>query len=243
MNADNLKNEVNKLADKSRAKNLSRFFKTGKGEYGEGDIFIGLTVPQIRIIAKQYKDLPLTELQKILDSKIHEYRLTALLILTYQYPKAGEDAKKKIIAFYLKNTKYINNWDLVDLSAHQILGNYYLTNSKNNMLFKLAESEILWEKRIAIISTFEFIRNNKFDDSLKIAEILLNDKHDLIHKAVGWMLREIGKRDFETEKRFLLLHYKKMPRTMLRYAIERFDKPTRDFFLKKEYNTNPNEKL
>jgi 3-methyladenine DNA glycosylase AlkD len=243
MKNTDLINDLQRLANKKTAVNLARYFKTGKGEYGEGDIFIGLTVPQIRNVAKNYKELPLTELQKIIVSKIHEYRLTALLILTYKYPKADKKLQKQIVSFYLKNTKNINNWDLVDLSSHQILGDYYLHNPGKEVLIKLAKSKNLWKKRIAIISTFEFIRNNEFEDSLKIAIILLHDKHDLVHKAVGWMLREIGKRNFEVENNFLLNTYKNMPRTMLRYAIERFDKPTRDFFLKKEYNTNPNEKF
>jgi 3-methyladenine DNA glycosylase AlkD len=233
MTAKSLITELNLLNDNKKAKLLSGFFKTGEGEYGEGDKFIGVTVPQIRILAKKYQFLSLLELQKIISSNIHEHRLTALLILTYQYPKVDKFTQKQIVNFYLKNLKYINNWDLVDLSTPRILGNYYYSNPGKEILYKLAGSQNLWFRRIAILATFEFIRNKSFDDSIKISEILLNDGHDLIHKAVGWMLREIGKRDLKVEENFLKKHYKRMPRTMLRYAIERFDTPRRDFFMKK----------
>ena len=221
--------DLEKAGDKERAKNLSRFFKTGKGEYGEGDIFIGIIVPKQREIAKKYSTLSLKDIQQLLSSKIHEYRLTALLILVLQFQKSND---KSIINFYLKNTKYINNWDLVDLSAHRLLG-IYLINKDKSILYKLARSKNIWERRIAVISTFAFINKDKFEDSLKISEILLNDKQDLIQKAVGWMLREIGKRDQKIEEKFLKKYYKQMPRTMLRYSIERFSQEKRNLYLQR----------
>ena len=225
---NNLKQGLEKLANKEKAVILQRFFKTRKGEYGYGDLFLGITVPEQRRIAKRYSHLSLDDLQNLLSSKIHEYRLVALMILIEKYKK--ED-KKEIINFYLRNTKNINNWDLVDLSSHKILGDYLLNKDKN-LLYNLAKSNDLWEKRISIISTACFIKNNKFEDTLRISEILLNDKHDLIHKAVGWMLREVGKRNLKIEEDFLKKYYKKMPRTMLRYAIEKFNKNKREFYLR-----------
>jgi 3-methyladenine DNA glycosylase AlkD len=227
--------DLNFYADKEKAKLLQRFFKTGKGEYGEGDIFIGIVVPNQRIVAKKYIELPLPEVQKLLNSKIHEHRLTALFILTYKFPKADEKLKKKIVEFYLRNTKHINNWDLIDLSSVEILGEYFLKNPESKkIIFKFAHSKNLWERRISIISTFTLIRDHQFNDSIKIAGILLHDNQDLIHKAVGWMLREIGKRDLETEQTFLDKHYQTMPRTMLRYAIEKFPEEKRQFYLLKK---------
>jgi len=231
-----LKQDLQKLADPERAKNLSWFFKTGKGEYGEGDIFIGITVPQQRTIAKKYAHLSDVDLKKLLQSKIHEHRLVALLILVEQYQKSkDEKTKKNIVDFYLANTTYITNWDLVDLSSHKIVGDYLLNKPAKDrkILYQLAKSKNLWEKRIAIISTFTFINNKQFTDSLKLAEILLNDKHDLIHKAVGWMLREIGKKNQKVEEKFLQKYYKVMPRTMLRYSIEKFAEKKRKYYLKK----------
>jgi 3-methyladenine DNA glycosylase AlkD len=227
-----LKKDLKKLANPEKAGILQRFFKTGKGEYGEGDLFLGITVPEQRKIAKKYSELPLKETQKLLSGKIHEHRLTALLILVIKYKKADDTDKKRISHFYIKNFKHINNWDLVDLSSEKILGEYLLEKDKS-LLYRLAKSKNLWERRIAVITTFAFIRNNRFDDTLKISGLLLNDRHDLIHKAVGWMLREIGKRDQEVEEKFLKKHYRKMPRTMLRYAIEKFDEKKRQFYLKK----------
>jgi 3-methyladenine DNA glycosylase AlkD len=227
-----LKKDLKKLANPEKAKILQRFFKTGKGEYGEGDVFLGITVPEQRKIAKKYSGLPLSETQKLLSGKIHEHRLTALLILVIKYKKADDTDKKKISHFYIKNFKHINNWDLVDLSSEKILGDYLLEKDKS-LLYRLAKSKNLWERRIAVITTFAFIRNNQFNDTLKISGLLLNDRHDLIHKAVGWMLREIGKRDQEVEEKFLQKYYRKMPRTMLRYAIEKFDEKKRQFYLKK----------
>ncbi|MBD3304486.1 DNA alkylation repair protein [Candidatus Woesearchaeota archaeon] len=230
MKLSDLKQELEKLGNHKQSELLGRFFKTGKGEYGEGDIFLGIKVPDQRKVAKKYYDLSLKDVQSLLNSKIHEHRLVALLILIEKYKKS--DDKIEIVDIYLKNTKNINNWDLVDLSAHKILGEYLLDKDRK-ILYKLAKSKDLWEKRMAIISTAAFINKNLFDDALKISEILLNDKHDLIHKAVGWMLREIGNRNQAAEEKFLKTHYKKMPRTMLRYAIEKFPENKRKFYMQK----------
>lgn len=203
---------------------FKRFFKTGKGEYGEGDKFLGIAIPEVRKVAKKYKNLSLKDLEKLLKNEFHECRLCALMILRYQYESF--ENQKELINFYLKNTQYINNWDLVDLSCEYILGNWLLDKDRK-ILYKLAKSKNLWERRIAIISTFEFIRHQQFTDTLKLSEILINDKHDLIHKTVGWMLKELGKRDKKVLKDFLDKHYQKMPRVMLRYAVERLDKEER----------------
>jgi len=234
MTANKVKQELKKLSNLKKAKTHSRFFKTGKGEYGEGDRFLGLTVPQQRQVAKKHTALPLKEIQKLLESKIHEHRLTALFILIHQYQKGDNHLKKTIYDFYFKNTNNINNWDLVDISAPKIVGDYLLNKTpKRKILYQLAHSSNLWERRIAIISTFTFIRGEEFKDALAIAKILVNDNHDLIHKAVGWMLREIGKIDQTTEEKFLRKHYKTMPRTMLRYAIEKFNEKKRKLYLQK----------
>ena len=216
-----------------QAKILQRFFKTGKGEYGEGDIFLGIKVPIQRKLAKKYLGLKLNDIQKLLNSKIHEERLVGLLILVSQYNKTRDSKKKReIFYFYLNNTAKINNWDLVDLSAPNIAGDYLLNNySKKNILYKLARSKNLWEKRISIVSTFAFIRQKKFEDTLAISEILLGDTHDLIHKAVGWMLREVGKKDQNVLEEFLKKNYNNLARTTLRYAIERFEEKKRKSFL------------
>ena len=227
---DLLKYELLKLKDLKRAKLLSGYFKTKKGEYAEGDIFLGLTVPISRKIAKKYKTLKLKDIRVLLKDKIHEYRLVGLFILVDKFQRGDDVTKKKIAEFYLKNKNGINNWDLVDLSAPRILGEYYFDKNKS-IFYKLARSKNIWDKRIAVLSTFTFIKNNNFVDSLKIAEILINDKHDLIHKAVGWMLREVGKKDLKTEEGFLKKYYKKMPRTMLRYAIEKFPQTKRNFYM------------
>lgn len=226
-----VKQDLKKLANPKQAALLQRFFKTGKGEYGEGDIFLGIKVPEQRKIANKY-DLDLKEIQGLLNSKIHEHRLTSLFILIKKYNKSNENERKKIFEFYLRNTKNINNWDLIDLSAPKIVGNYLLDKDRS-VLYKLAKSNSLWEKRISILATAAFIVNDEYKDTLRIAEILLNDKHDLIHKGVGWMLREVGKRDQKIEEEFLKKYYKKMPRTMLRYAIEKFEENKRQFYLKR----------
>ena len=222
--------ELQNLANPEKAKILQRFFKTGKGEYGEGDLFLGIPVPEQRKLAKIYQGLTLTEVKKLLSSKYHEHRLTSLLILVIKYSKSDDSEKKDIIDFYLKNTRHINNWDLVDSSADKIIGDYLLDKDRS-ILYKLATSDNLWERRIAIMATFRFIKNNQFKDTLKLSVLLLNDDHELIHKAVGWMLRETGKRNLSIEEDFLKNHYKKMPRTMLRYAIEKFDPEKRRTYL------------
>jgi len=227
---EKLKKELQKNSSKEKAEIYSKFFKTQKGEYGEGDIFIGLTVPKQREIAKKYSNLSLSKIQQLLKSKIHEYRLTALLIICEKYKKAKEEEKANIFNFYLKNTKKINNWDLVDISAPNIVGNFLL-DKKKSVLYNLANSSNLWEKRIAIVSTLYFIQKKEFEDALAISEILLKDKHSLIHKAVGWMLREIGKRNEPILEDFLKFHYKTIPRTTLRYAIERFEESKRKEYL------------
>ncbi len=226
--------KLSKLKNKEKAKLLSGFFKTGKGDYGEGDIFWGINVPEQRKIAKEHIDSSFVELQELLSSGIHECRLTALLILTYKYEKAtkGKDLKnqKMIFYFYIKNIKYINNWDLVDVTCPRIIG-AYLFDKDRSLLYKLANSKNLWEKRIAIISTFYFIREKDYSDSLKLAEILLHDKHDLIHKAVGWTLREVGKKDEKLLHDFLKKHAKTMPRTALRYSIERIPEEFKRYYM------------
>ncbi len=230
MGLKELRSELKKEADKEQAINLQRFFKTGKGEYGEGDIFYGIKVPVQRRIAKNHKEISLKDIRELLDSPIHEERLTALFILVEQYAEGDDKTKEEIFRLYLKNTTKINNWDLVDLSAPKIVG-AHLYNRNKDILFKLAESSNLWERRIAILSTMYFIRNLHFETTFKIAEILLNDKHDLIHKGTGWMLREIGNKSITEEEIFLKKYYKLMPRTMLRYAIEKFPEEKRKAYL------------
>lgn len=225
--------ETEKLGNPEQAKILQRFFKTGKGEYGGGDIFLGIKVPEQKRIAKKYIGLSLPKIQILLSSKIHEHRLIALLILVGKFKKSNEEEKANIFNFYLKNTKSINNWDLVDLSAPNIVGEFWI-DKKKKILYEFAQSKSIWEKRISIISTLSFIKKEEFDDALRISEILLKDEHDLIHKAVGWMLREIGKKNQEVLEKFLKIHYKEMPRTMLRYAIEKFDEEKRKKYLKGE---------
>ncbi|NQT50268.1 DNA alkylation repair protein [Candidatus Kuenenbacteria bacterium] len=231
MKVNDLQKQIRAQRDPERAKASIWFFKTGKGEYGEGDKFLGLKMGKQRILAKKFIDLELSELIPLLKSEWHEERMIGLVILTYKYPKADDKEKKRIYDFYIKHRKAANNWDLIDVTVPRIIGAYLLNNDRA-ILYKFARSKDLWEKRIAVLVTFAFIAKNDFKDSLKIAKILLNDKHDLIHKAVGWMLREIGKRDQALEEKFLRSHYKKMPRTMLRYAIERFPEPLRLRYLK-----------
>ena len=224
--------EFKKLSDQERAAHLQKYFKTGKGEYGEGDVFLGLRVPTIRNIAKKFDTLSIDEAEEFLQSPYHEKRLFALFVLIDLFKKTKEEDRKKIYILYLKNTKFINNWDLVDASAGTIVGAYLFKRDKEP-IYTLAQSENLWERRIAIMATSYFIVHNQFSDTLKIAEMLLNDTEDLIHKAVGWMLREIGKRNLEIEESFLKKYYQKMPRTMLRYAIEKFPEEKRKSYLKK----------
>lgn len=221
------------LSNPEIAKHSQRFFKTAEGEYGFGDKFLGIRVPVIRQAVKKYKSTPLNVAEELLKSEYHEVRLFALLLLVFRFSKSSLDEQEKIYHLYLGNTQYINNWDLVDSSAHQIVGTY-LENRDKSILYDLSKSDSLWERRIAIMSTFYFIKKNQFSDTLYISKQLLSDQEDLIHKAVGWMLREVGKRDFAEEVAFLKVHYQKMPRTMLRYAIEKFSKEERQKYLSGE---------
>lgn len=218
-------------SDQSQAGVLQRFFKTGPGEYGEGDRFLGVRVPAIRRIARKCRNLALTDTLTLLQSAIHEERLLALIILTQKYQKGTPGEQAEIYREYLNNTQYINNWDLVDTSAEHIVG-AFLKNRPRKPLYELTQSGCLWERRIAIMATFHFIKNDEFKETLKIAEMLVADPEDLIHKAAGWMLREIGKRDQSVEEAFLRKHYRRMPRTMLRYAIEKFPEDVRQQYLK-----------
>jgi 3-methyladenine DNA glycosylase AlkD len=225
--ADRIRSDMRRAADPDKAAILQRFFKTGPGQYSEGDVFLGVTVPQSRAIAKKYADVALPEIKVLLDSKIHEERLVALLLLVQKY-KDAED-KKRIAKFYLDNIKQVNNWDLVDLSAPGIIGPL----GGRALLYRLARSDSLWERRIAIVATLHFIRQGDFADTIKIAKMLLHDKQDLIHKAAGWMLREVGKRDEAALEQFLDKHCTAMPRTMLRYAIERLPAEKRLYYMRK----------
>ncbi|MBL6990597.1 MAG: formate dehydrogenase subunit alpha [Bacteriovoracaceae bacterium] len=229
---DDVKKELLKSANQKKAQELMRFFKTGPGEYGEGDKFLGIKVPDIRKVARKYKKISIEDATALLRSSFHEERMCALFILInkYQDKKVTKSQQEQIYKIYIKNVKYINNWDLVDVTAHHIVGDYLFKKDKS-LLYEFANSDDLWKKRIAILSTFYFIKQLHFDDSLKIAKILLTDDHDLIHKGVGWMLREIGNRHIKTEENFLKKHYKKMPRTMLRYAIEKFPEKKRKEYL------------
>ncbi|OGW39308.1 MAG: DNA alkylation repair protein [Nitrospirae bacterium GWD2_57_9] len=230
MNFDSIKQRILRLADRDKAQILRGFFKTGPGQYGEGDIFLGVTVPVLRKLAKECKKTSAADAFRLLRSSIHEERLLALFLLIERYRKGDDSQKKEIYEGYLKSTRYINNWDLVDLSAPNIVGNY-LSGRSRKPLYDLARSSSLWDRRIAILATFSFIRQNQFSETIKIAKILISDEHDLIHKAVGWMLREVGKRNLSIEEEYLLAHYRKMPRTMLRYAIERFPEDRRKQYL------------
>lgn len=230
MNAKALEKILHGVANPEIAAHSQRFFKTGEGEYGQGDQFLGIRVPTLRKQVKAHPTLPLQEVQALLKSPWHEIRLFALLVWVQQFSQNPAD-QPKIYQNYLQHTAYINNWDLVDSSAHHIVG-AYLEKRDKAPLYALAQSQDLWERRIAIIATFCFIRKNQFEDALRISKILKNDAEDLIHKAVGWMLREIGKRDLAAETDFLQEHYATMPRTMLRYAIERFPKEQRQRYLK-----------
>ena len=228
--AKEISKRLQKMGNKEDARFLQGFFKTGVGQYGEGDIFLGIRVPELRKLSKEYKNLPLKEVLPLLRSPYHEVRLFALILLVNAFAKGDETIQKKIYDLYVANTGYINNWDLVDLSAPNIVGAFLMERSRKP-LYQLTKSKILWERRIAVLATFYFIKNNQFDDSLKTAGILLQDKEDLIHKAVGWMLREVGKRDIVSAESFLQKHCRVMPRTMLRYAIERFTPAKRRKYL------------
>ena len=229
---ENLREDLHQAANPQKAKILQRFFKTGKGEYAEGDKFLGVAVPQTRAIVKKYwREISIADVKNILRSEIHEERMAALLILAEKFEKGDDIQRKEIFDLYLANTKHINNWDLVDLSAPKIIG-AYLEGKDKNILLNLVESKNLWERRIAMLAVFRFIKNGDAAMALKIAEILISDKEDLIRKAVGWMLREIGKNcGQKIEEDFLRRHYRIMSRTTLRYAIERFDEGRRQDYL------------
>lgn len=253
MRAADVSQALKVLGSPTKAEASAWFFKTGKGQYGEGDQFIGVTVPEQRKVAKHFRDLPLTDIETLLKSPIHEHRLTALLILVDQYQRASKNSTKspgsnlriqptEIVEFYLAHKTHVNNWDLVDSSAPYILGDWLLRLStqtsevpvhqtsdvrQRKILYDLAASQSLWDRRIAIIATYAFIKAGEFDPILKLAERLLSDKENLIHKAVGWMLREVGNRDSATLLKFLDVHAATMPRTMLRYAIEKLSPPLR----------------
>ena len=232
--AQDVKRELNKFINPEKAAFFPRFFRTGKGEYGEGDKFIGVTVPDQRKVAQKYKNLPLKELKRLLRSKIHEHRLAALLILVIKYEKGDVKEKKEVVEFYIDNLQRVNNWDLVDSSAHKILG-HWLRDRDRRILYKFAKSDNLWVQRVSIISTLSFIREKELDDTFKISEMLLGHNHDLIHKAVGWMLREAGKVDKKRLIDFLRDNYENIPRTALRYSIEKFDKNERTKMLNGEF--------
>lgn len=230
MTYQEITSHLQNLADSERALHAMRYFKTARGEYGEGDKFLGIRVPAIRLAVKKYGETPLSTAEKLLESEYHEVRLFALLLLVSRYSRSNAAEQGIIYQLYLKNTRYINNWDLVDSSAPYIIG-AYLADKNKSILHEMARSSSLWERRIAVMATFYFIKRSQFDDALLIAERLLNDPEDLIHKAVGWMLREIGKRDMAAEVAFLKEHYQQMPRTMLRYAIEKFSEEKRQTYL------------
>ena len=225
-----VKKEMHHLADPSIASHSMRFFKTGPGEYGEGDVFRGIRVPKIRQMSRKYRDISLEDTLSLLKSTYHEDRQLSLFILVLKYQKGDQLLRNTIFRQYLSHTKYINSWDLVDGSAPHIIGAHLISKDRA-MLDTLAGSKSLWERRIAILATMAFIRRNSFDDTIRLAERLLRDPEDLIHKAVGWMLREIGKRSLKTEDAFLSRFYQTMPRTMLRYAIEKLPEPLRQAYL------------
>ena len=224
--------EIRELANEEIAKHSLRFFKTDKGQYGFGDIFLGVRAPKIRLIAKKYIDISIADMKTLIQSKYHEERFLGLIILVNKYSKTKDKKNRnQLYKIYVSSFKYINNWDLVDVTCPHVTGKHLLDKDRT-ILYKWAKSEDLWTKRIAMVSTFYFIRKTDLEDTFKIAEILLQDEHDLIHKAVGWMLREAGKRDIKKEEAFLKKHYKTMPRTMLRYSIEKFPESKRQKYLK-----------
>lgn len=230
--AELITDEIKQCVDPVKREYLPRFFKTGKGQYGEGDQFLGVVVPNTRIVAKRHKDEPLEVMAELLQSEWHECRLCALLMLVERFKKSDEKGRKEIYDFYLTQTHRINNWDLVDLSAPQIVGEYLLDKSRDE-LYRLAESTLLWDQRIAVVATYTLIKNRDFIDILRLSEQLLNHQHDLMQKAIGWMLREMGKRDKDLLVQFLEQYSKKMPRTMLRYSIEKLTDEERRFFMKR----------
>jgi 3-methyladenine DNA glycosylase AlkD len=233
MNAGFILNELQCVGTPEKAARLQRFFKTAPGQYGEGDVFVGVTVPHIRRIAKSNLRTPLTEIRGLLTSKYHEARMCALIILAERFRKVSGEERKEIYDFYLGNTSRINSWDLVDITCPAIVGEY-LTDKPRDVLYELAARDCLWEQRISVVSTLAFIRKGDFGDTLELSKRLLDHPHDLMHKAVGWMLRETGKRDRNILTGFLGEYAAKMPRTALRYAIEHYPEPERLYFLKKK---------
>lgn len=233
MEIKKIKSDLRSLANREKALILQRFFKTGKGEYGEGDRFLGVMVPDQRKVANKYfKTVTLAEINKLLYSSYHEERLTALLMLVAKFNQSLVKEQTEIFRYYIKHSQQVNNWDLVDLTAPNIIGAYTFNHSDSKTLYQLVKSENLWQRRIAIVATFYYLRQGRFTDTFSLAEILIKDDHDLIHKAVGWMLREVGKRGGKNELiNFLNKHVFMMPRTMLRYAIEKFPDPERKKYL------------
>jgi 3-methyladenine DNA glycosylase AlkD len=228
---DEIQSQLANLSNNEDGLFLQRFFKTGPGQYGEGDLFRGIRVPELRRLSKMHQEISLEQAERLLHSAYHEDRLLALLILVRKYARTDERGQATIYKLYMSNTRFINNWDLVDSSAEFIVG-AYLSDKSQQPLYRLSRSRSIWERRIAILATFHFIRQGEFETTLRIAERLLTDKEDLIHKAVGWMLREVGKRDLKKEEAFLRAHHRQMPRTMLRYAIEKFPEDKRQRYLK-----------
>lgn len=228
-----IKADLKALGSKDKRKVYMRFFKTGKGEYGEGDVFWGVTVPDVKSVAKSYyKDISLDECESLLHDPVHEVRLCALHILVFKYGKGDGVLKRGVYDLYVRNFEFVNNWDLVDCSAHKIVGDFVLNNpNERSVLYDLAKSGHLWSERVSVISCFTLIRANEFEDILKLSEMFLDHEHDLMHKAVGWMLREVGKRDMDLLRGFLNKHIKDMPRTMLRYSIERMEEKERKGYL------------
>jgi 3-methyladenine DNA glycosylase AlkD len=232
MKASTVYAELYALKNNEKAKGVARFFKCGKGEYGEGDLFLGITVPRLRRIAKKYQNLPLPEVRKLIENKYHEVRLVGFLMLVSLFEKADRGTQKAIYSFYIMERKWINNWDLVDITTPKIIGVYLLENkAQRKILYRFIKSKNVWERRMAVLATFAFLKEGDFKDALCVGENLLSDKHDLIHKAVGWMLREVGKRDRIVLEMFLTSHISRMPRTTLRYAIERFSQTQRKKYL------------
>jgi 3-methyladenine DNA glycosylase AlkD len=238
LNAREVVRRLNKVKTKERAEAAVWYFKTGEGQYGRGDVFVGVTVPEQRKIARDFGELSFVELDKLLKNKVHECRLTALFILVGKYKGADKKTRDKIARFYLSHRRCVNNWDLVDSSASYILGENLVDKNKS-VLYKLARSKNIWDRRIAIIATHSFIRHNDLDDAFAIATLLMKDKHDLIHKAVGWTLRETGKRSLKKLEKFLKLNAGQMPRTMLRYSTEKFSHAKRNFYLKSKTQSRP----
>jgi 3-methyladenine DNA glycosylase AlkD len=226
-----LRRKIKRAGDPDRAAFSQRYFKTGPGEYAAGDRFAGLTAAQVRAIAREFRALALDDVRTLIASPIHEHRLVALLILVSQYRRGDDATREAVFNTYLASTQHINNWDLVDCSAEHVIGPHLRPLRRRTLLTTLAKSKSLWDRRIAIMSTFHYIRHNEFAETLRIARLLLRDTEDLVHKAVGWMLREVGKRNLKVERAFLDRHARQMPRTMLRYAIERFPEPLRKAYL------------